>query len=180
VADDLSILHFVHVICPLLGLLINATSQVLLCRYERGFGLLESIFAGFICGLIMVILIEVAYYCATPSSIAHLLGLLCICIITYVTLSYCYFHFVNLGETARRVRILRELYDSKDGLSMEEILNRYNANDIIEKRIRRLLFNGQIILKDGRYFPGNSTVLLMNKAMVIMKIVVLGKRSEFD
>ena len=29
-------------------------------------------------------------------------------------LGYCYFHFVNLGETARRVRIVRELWQSED------------------------------------------------------------------
>ena len=177
--EDLSILRLVHVICPLLGLLINAISQVLLCRYARGFGLLRSILSGFGYGLIMVISIEIAYYCATPVSIALLMGQLCVYIITYGALSYCYFHFVNLGETARRVRILRELHDSKDGLSMEEILNRYNANDIIEKRISRLLSNGQIVLKEGKYFAGNSTVLLMNRAMILMKLVVLGKRSEF-
>jgi len=128
----------------------------------------------------MVISIEVAYYCATAVSIAHLLGQLCVGMITYCTLSYCYFHFVNLGETARRIRIIRELYDSKNGLTMEEILERYDAGDIIEKRIGRLLNNGQIIYKEGKYFAGNSTMLLMNRAMVLMKLVVLGKRSEFD
>lgn len=179
-AEDLSILHFVHVICPLLGLLINAISQVILCRYARSFSLLRSIVAGFGCGFIMVISIQIVYYCATLFSVPHLMEQLCVCIITYAILSFCYFHFVNLGETARRIRILRELYDSEDGLSMEEILNRYNANNIIDKRISRLLSNGQIILKEDRYFPGNSTVLLMNKAMILMKLIILGKRSEFD
>jgi len=180
VVDNYPILHFLHVICPLLGLLINAISQVLLCRYAGGLGLLRSIFVGFFCGFIVVISIEAGNYFATAVSIGYLMGQLFVCIITYGTLSYCYFHFVNLGETARRIRILRELYDSKDGLSMEEILNRYNANDILEKRIGRLLNNDQIICKEGKYFAGNSTVLFMNRAMIIMKLVLLGKRSEFD
>lgn len=176
----MAILNFVHVTGPLLGLLINAISQVLLCRYVRGFGLFRSILLGFGCGLITVISVEAVNYFATAVSIAHLFGQLCVCLLTYGSLSYCYFHFVNLGETARRIRILRELYDSKYGLSMQEILSRYNANDIIEKRIDRLLSNGQIIFKEGKYFAGNSTMLLMNRAMILMKLVVLDKRSEFD
>jgi len=134
VVENVSMFHFLNVICPLLGLLINAISQVLLCRYARGFGLLKSIFVGFGCGFIMVISIEAANYFTTAVSIAHLLGQLFVCMITYGALSYCYFHFVNLGETARRIRILRELYDSKDGLSMKEILIRYNAKDIIRNK----------------------------------------------
>jgi len=180
VAENPSILHFVHVIGPILGLLINAISQVLVCRYASGFGLLKSVFVGFVCGLITVFAIEAVNYFAAAVSISHLLGQLCLCMITYGALSYCYFNFVNLGETARRIRILRELYDSKSGLSKEDILSRYSAKEIIEKRIGRLLSNGQIVLKEGKYVGGNSTVLLMNKAMILMKLVVLGKRSEFD
>ena len=176
----MSILSFVYVISPLLGLLINALSQVLLCRYVRGLGLLRSIFWGLGLGFIVVISIVAANHFATAGSISYLIGQLCVCVITYGALSYSYFNFVNLGETARRIRILRELYDSEEGLSMDEILSRYNSNDIIEKRIGRLLSNGQIVSEASKYFAGNSTMLLINKAMILMKLVILGKRSEFD
>ena len=178
--EDLSILHLIHGTCPLLALLINAISQVIVCRYWRGFGLLGTIFTGFGSGFLIVISIEIAYFCTTAFSIPHLIGQLCLCIITYGTLSYCYFHFVNLGETARRIRILRELYDSKDGLSIEDLLNRYNANDIIEKRLKRLLNNGQVLMREGKYFAGRSTMLFMNRVIILMKLIVLGKTSEFD
>jgi hypothetical protein len=99
---------------------------------------------------------------------------------TYSALGYCYFHFINLGETARRIRILRELYDSKNGLSKDEILSKYNAHQIISKRIERLVNNGQIIFKDGRYYIGHPMMLLIAKIIVMMKCMVLGKKSEFD
>ena len=94
-------------------------------------------------------------------------------------MGYCYFNYINLGETARRIRILREIYDSKEGLSMEEILKRYNAKEIIERRIKRLLKNRQIIYKDGKYYIGKPIMLVIAKIIVIMKVILLGKKSEF-
>lgn len=95
-------------------------------------------------------------------------------------MGYCYFHFINLGETARRIRILRELYDRKEGLSMEEIFKRYNAKEIFERRIARLINNGQIIYKDGKYYIGKPIMLLMAKMIVTMKLILLREKSEFD
>ncbi|MEK6683024.1 MAG: hypothetical protein AABY79_13800, partial [Nitrospirota bacterium] len=78
------------------------------------------------------------------------------------------------------IRILRELYDSKEGLSLEEILQRYNAKEIVEKRISRLINNGQVLYKDGRYFIGSPVMLMISRIIVTMKLLLLGKASEFD
>ncbi|MDD5505564.1 MAG: hypothetical protein PHR73_02265, partial [Candidatus Omnitrophica bacterium] len=94
--------------------------------------------------------------------------------------SYCYFNFINLGETGRRIRLLRELYDSGSGLNKEEILSRYNAEEVVVLRMKRLVNNHQIILRAGRYYVGSPVMLLIAKAIVLMKLVVLGKKSEFD
>lgn len=135
---------------------------------------------GFACGLLAVLSIETAYYYTSKFTLMDSLGQLSLSTISYIFLGYCYFHFVNLGETARRIRILRELYDSKDGLSINEILKRYDANKIIEMRIDRLASNGQIVLKNGRYYIDNPAMLFMTKIIITMKLIVLGKRSEFN
>ena len=46
-------------------------------------------------------------------------------------------------------------------------------------RINRLLSTGQITLRAGRYYLARRTVLYMARVIVLMKLVVLGKRSEF-
>lgn len=97
-----------------------------------------------------------------------------------MALSYCYFVFINLGETARRIRILKEVLDAPEGLSLEEILRRYNANEIIERRLQRLLVNGQIIIRDDKYYIGKPLMLWMAKIVVAFKFILLGKKSEFD
>jgi len=171
---------YLQVINPIIGLAINVLVQVGCSRYIPSLALLKSVVLGFVSGLFSLLIFE--FYLSFSFSITtkDLLPILVTNCIIYALLGYCYFHFINLGETARRIRILRELCDSEKGLSLEELLERYNAKDMIDMRLRRLLDNGQIIYKDGRYFIGKPVMLLMAKIILLMKLIVLGKKSEFD
>lgn len=93
---------------------------------------------------------------------------------------YCWFHFVGLGETARRIRLLQELDRAPDGLTLAELLARYNAREIVDKRLARLLGNRQVVLADGRYVLRRSSLWLITKLVIAFKLAILGKRSEFD
>src|SRR6056300_1407260 len=107
---------------PVWGLLLNAAVQVLYAR--AGFPFLRSIIAGFAVGLAAVL--------AVSGVSAPLAG----DVLSYVCLGYCYFHFLNLGETARRIRLLRELYESPGGLSEAELLACYSGGDILSARMK--------------------------------------------
>jgi hypothetical protein len=65
-------------------------------------------------------------------------------------------------------------------LTSSEILDLYNAAEIIAVRMRRLIHNGQVLEKDGRYFIGNPTMLKISQVIVFFKWLLLGKRSEFE
>jgi len=136
---------------------------------------------GFILGLIFVLIGEICVFFTILISKIEFLCIFITNFLIYFSLSYCYFHFVNLGETGRRIRILIELYNSKDGLSMEEILKIYNAKIILKKRFTRLVNHGQIKIKNNKYYiVNNSFMLIISKLMVGMKLLLLGKKSEFD
>lgn len=171
---------FLRTFLPIVSLGINVVCQVCLSRYMSRFILLKSVFVGFAVGMCVLLSAELYYLCQAPLFLTRNISSAFANIITYSALGYCYFHFINLGETGRRIRILRELYDSKKGLSAAEILERYSAKDILEKRLHRLINNAQIICKDGRYYIGSPIMLLIAKIIVSMKLVVLGKRKEFD
>ncbi|MBI5042547.1 MAG: hypothetical protein HZC10_01655 [Nitrospirae bacterium] len=171
---------YLQVLNPVLGLMINVIVQVICSRFIQRLGLLKTVFLGFFVGMLSVLMIELYIFFATSAHFTDFFMMFAANFIAYASLGYCYFHFINLGETARRIRILGEIYDSKDGLSLEEILQRYNAKEIVEKRISRLLNNGQVILKNGRYYIGNPIMLMINRIIVAMKLMLLGKRSEFD
>ncbi|HBR16948.1 MAG: hypothetical protein A3G39_11035 [Deltaproteobacteria bacterium RIFCSPLOWO2_12_FULL_43_16] len=70
--------------------------------------------------------------------------------IVYAALAYSYFHVFNMSETARRIRILYEIYTAKQ-LKASEIASLYNAHDMLHSRLERLLSMKQVKLSDDKY-----------------------------
>lgn len=169
----------VYVLLPIFCLLVNLLIQVLSFRIASEKRLLNSIFLGFFAGFCGLLTIEILYLSLFNSLFQYKLASGITNMIIYVFLGYCYFHFVGLSETARRIRMLIELYQSKGGLTLDEILSRYNAGEILEKRISRLISNGQLIFRDGKYFIGRPTVLLIAGAAALLKLLLFGKKHEF-
>ena len=172
--------QYVNVSIPIISLMVNVIVQITALRRIVSLGLLKSIYVGFLAGATCVLVVDSLIFFYLPIFFADWVFNIITNLIIYSALGYCYFHFINLGETARRIRILREIYDSGGSLSIDEILEKYNAKEIREKRLSRLLNNQQIVYKDGRYFIGNPTFLFIARAIVIMKLILLGKKSEFD
>jgi len=170
---------YYDVLVPIVGLAANVFVQVAVFRGLRSAGLLRSVFVGFGSGMLVVIVPEF-FRCKDISALSECLIMIFTNMTIYAALSYCYFHFINLGETARRIRILREIYPFADGLTIDEILDRYNAREMVEKRMARLLNNNQIICRDGKYYLGSKTMLITSKIILTMKKLLLGKCSEFE
>jgi len=166
---------YLGVFSPVIALLINVITQILSLRYAVN-GLLKSIFLGFLFGLLCLFIVQ---FCATFQNIEFLPGLM-VNIIIYSLFGYCYFHFINLGETARRIRILRELHDSNGKLTLEEILKRYNAEEMVELRLQRLISSGQVISKGGRLHVGRPVLLFLSKIIILIKLILLRQKSELD
>ena len=180
-AESGKLMDMLQLASPIFGLLINVISQILGFRAIQGLGLLKSIVGGFLVGFIGVLSLQVYIVFASPGAGWGEQGsLLLTNLIIYGALGYCYFHFANLGETARRIRLVRELDDSEGGLSMEHILERYNSRMIVDVRLGRLINNGQIYVKNERYFVRPSIMLTISRLIILMKQLILGKKSEFD
>jgi len=173
-------MFYVHIFSPVFGLIINVTIQLLGCRYIERLGVLKSVFTGFLCGFGIVFITDITYCFSAKPPLMECFAQLSLSTVTYVALGYCYFHFINLGETARRVRIAIELLESEIGLSMDELIKRYSASDIINYRLQRMISNNQIVYRDDRYYIAKPIMLYLAKAIVIMKLIFLNKRSEFS
>ncbi len=170
----------IHFLIPVLGMAVNVMFQLLSVRLVPGLGVLRSVFTGFAIGGLSVLSAEFYLSGGQLTGEMDVVPMIIANLIIYGSLGYCYFHFINLGITARRIRILRELYVSGEGLSLNELLKLYNAGDMIDKRLDRLLGSGQIVCKDNKYHIGKPVMLLISKTIVAMKLVILGKKSEFD
>jgi len=172
--------NYLRVFFPLVCLALNIFVQIFSFRFFSKIGLLKSVFSGFISGFFLLCVLELSIPAGELISVKETAGFFIAHFVTYVSLGYCYFHFVNLGETARRIRILREFRDSPEGLDLEQLLARYNAKEIVDRRVQRLIKNSQIILKNDKYYTAKPVMLLIAKILVALKWMILGKKSEFD
>lgn len=171
---------YMRMAIPIFGLAINVLSQIIIFRNFPKWGLLNSIFLGYVTGLLSLCTLEFYIFLIHSTLLKESVVIFIVHLVTYMSLGYCFFNFINLGETARRIRILRELFDAPEGLSLDEILRRYNAQEIIERRLQRLLKNSQIIVKNDIYYIGKPIMLWMARIVVAFKFILLGKKSEFD
>lgn len=163
---------------PLAALAADVAVNVAVMRLTRA-GLMRAHLAGFLAGAAALALLVAATrgLAATP---AQLWGLAAADALGYGCLGYCYFHFVNLGVTARRIRLMSELAAAPAGLTLAQIHERYGAREILEKRWGRLLSTGQIVQRGARCYAGRGPLLAAAHLVVLLKRAVLGKRSEFD
>lgn len=168
---------YFHILIPLAGIVANISAQIFAYKYLTVKRLLKSEYFGFLCGVILLAFSEVFAY---GEGAAQGFSLIFADLIIYLCLSYCYFNFINMGETARRIRLLRELSDSVWGLDKQELLSKYNAREVVGLRVKRLLNNHQIILSGSRYYIGTPVMLFISRGIVLLKLIVLGRKSEFD
>lgn len=89
--------------------------------------------------------------------------------IVYSCIGYAYFHVFNMSETARRIRILREVYRA-GSLTAERIVELYSASDVIDVRIQRLLQTRQIERRGERY-------VVIGRALYYVSLFVQAWRS---
>ena len=173
-------MNYVEVINPLLGLASNVLIQIISFRYSVHMGLLKSIALGFIAGLLCVMIIEsYIFYVLQTELLIQLFSFLTNLLI-YTALGYGYFSFINLIVSSMRIRILMELYESKDGLSQKEIFMMYNGKEQFENRLNRLTQNGQILHQEGKYYLGETTMLIISKIVSIIKLIILGKKPSIN
>ncbi len=79
-------------------------------------------------------------------------------------LGYTYFHFFNMSETARRIRILRTIHRAGT-LAPADLEALYRTPDIVRIRLERLVALGQIRAVDGRWVLAKRTLYLAARAV---------------
>src|SRR5207248_2028791 len=110
-------------------------------------GMFRAMLAGFLAGSLMLAL---ASWIAADGTIWNQLANAAI----YLSFSYVYFHWNNMGETARRIRLVIELQQAAQGLTRAQIAVRYGHREIIDRRLARLLESRQIVERDETYHLG--------------------------
>jgi hypothetical protein len=173
---------FLFSLAPMVGLLTFVFVHVLLSRVltlPRPLAIFVSMMTGL--GMVATLAWAFAQSSVAPDLASDRLGIATVWGLTYLSFSYFYvFGFYNLGESARRIRLLIELRGAGErGMTLNELLTAYNARMIVEARLERLLAGGQIVRRKDRYVVAHPHMLYGAKALVLLKRLYLGTNSEF-
>lgn len=84
-------------------------------------------------------------------------------IISFNCLSYSYFHFFNLSDTGRRIKILLMIYGNKN-------IKNYSSKVMIDNRLVRLQEFGWIMKKRNNYEISKKYPWFIYKILRILKI----------
>lgn len=159
-----------------LALGVNVIVQVVAVRLSRGAHFLRSVVIGFAAGACFLVASELAL----PSVSGSFWRGFVANPIWYAALSYCYFNFINLGQSSIRIRIYEEIRRHPDGMPAAELDRKYNEALLMHMRLERLMESGDIGLSSGRYFIRRKRLVPIATIIFQMKRIVLGKESEFE
>lgn len=167
------------VLAPVVGLLAYCVSHILLARWAYSQRPYPALMLGFVSGLIGVAAVSAAALAAMQSGIGDVLGYGTLNLLTYLALAFGYFNFINLNIASLRIRMLHELWQSDGGLTKEELLSRYNTDDVIATRIARLTRGGHLVEREGRLYSGRLRFLVVARIFDLLRWFILGaERSE--
>ena len=156
--------ELISLLAPILACGFNVIVHILICNVAGGNVLIRSLGISYVFGAALLLAMEYGVILNYDFDGWRLIAN----VLIYTALVYTYFHFNNMLRTARRVRLVIELYHSEGGLTHAELAKRYPVDEILNNRIRRLSASGQIREESDRIYING--YLLVVVAMIINAI----------
>jgi hypothetical protein len=136
-----------------------------------------SIIAGILSGLAATAA-GAAFGLAPAYTPGRSLPVLAMTLATYLALAFGYWTFVNLNITSLRIRVLREILGSDDGISRSELLTRYSAEEFLRRRLERLKHIRQMSCTNGYWRLESPTLLVLAQTMAALRLLVLPSKAR--
>jgi hypothetical protein len=155
---------------PVIGLAGDVTAQIVCAHLLRRTGL--SILAGAAFGLVLTF-IAAGLSMASDGSIVDLVATWIVALATYLALAFGYWTFVNMNITSLRIRMLREILRSGDGISQTELMANYSYEEFLRRRLERLNNAGQLSFRDERWRLESRNLLIIARILETFRAVLL-------
>jgi hypothetical protein len=153
---------------PILALAINCAFYLLL-RRALAWRIGMSILGGLCFGLAAIVGFVVDSLDYANVAFAELM----ICQFgTYLTLSFCFWTFLNLNITSLRIRVIRELLQAGGAIAVVELLASYSDAERLQRRLARLMNGRQIELVDGNWRLRSSLILIIARCIDVNRTIM--------
>ncbi|MDT8448145.1 MAG: hypothetical protein RRB13_14730 [bacterium] len=117
--------------------------------------------------------LALSVWCLWPMRPQLLLPLLAYLLVVYQGFGYAYFHFYNMSETARRIRLLILIYQGRLKRS-EEAASAYSPEEMVRNRLGRLTAMGQLTQNEVGRYVAKGGILLFAAKMIAAYRQLLG------
>lgn len=174
-----SIIQLLHLLAPLLALAGMVACHTLLCRLRPQAAILNMLVLAGFAGLGVLLAVEVAAVFLGQSWSDAILTTLFVDGPIYGCLAYGYANFVNLGHASVRIRIYRELLDSRGGVEVSALRAKYDEAGMLSTRLQRMLEAEDLTFDGSAYRLRKTRLLAISNVIFGLKRAVLGRASEF-
>ena len=137
--------QYASLCAPVIALLANAASQILIVRLRNGRGFLRSIVEGVVIGAFVLGIVELFFIAKADPLHEEWKFFLFLNVPTYLAMCYCYFCLANLGQTSIRIRLYADMAENPTGVSRVQIEHEYNEEALMKMRVDRLLEGGDTV-----------------------------------
>lgn len=163
-------------LAPILAFIFNILTQIICARLTHKVHVF--VVTGLMSGLILNSIIIHLFY--DPANIPLFIKYAFVSILTYFSLSFCYWGFLNLNRTSLRIRILRELLDiESNGVNKEVLLDIYSPEELIHVRLRRMSNAGKISKIGDKWKinrPQSNNLLILALFLEILRTIIIPKK----
>jgi len=170
-------LYPVVVAAPVIGLAAYCVTQIFVARLATSGSPYRSLTIGFICGLVVVVILAGWAAGRMEISAADRIGYLLLDLLTYLALAFGYFNFVNLTVASLRIRLLEELSLLGGRLSRQALVDRHSSANVFGIRLTRLIGGGHLVERQGRFFTGKRVFLVVARIFDMLRWAILGRRT---
>jgi hypothetical protein len=161
-----------------MGFIIFIVIQLIYFRFTEQKNVIKSLkIALFLAGIVMVLICGGFYYYKWQILVnysIYIYILACVLsVIIYCMLVYLYSHWIfGVYESSITVRLLRELASAENkGLRLSQIMEEYNEDIIIQRRLSRLISSGEIYLNsNGKYCIRRKYDIFRIQSYIIYKL----------
>jgi len=172
-------IELIHLLAPVVALAAMTLSHAILCRLRPAAAILNLLVLGGFVGLGALFAMEAASLAMGQNVGGALAAMLLVDGPIYACLAYGYANFVNLGHASVRIRIYRELLDSRGGVEVSALRAKYDEAGMLSTRLQRMLEAEDLAFDGSAYRLRKTRLLAISNVIFGLKRAVLGRTSEF-
>ena len=149
----------------------HVLAQIFLVRFTKT--VMTAFFISWLLGLIILIgLFSIKM--AQNLEFSRMLGYGVLALFSYMSLSFCFWAFLNLNLTSIRVRIFRELIGKHpSAMQIDQLTHRYDEADVVRKRVDRLIKRGHLKKKGNRLFVKRGELLALSISIRFLRRLII-------